>query len=146
MKARLVLLVATGAVAALAVATAAQAHVTVHPNTLPAGGFTVINIDVPNEKARASTVKIDVQFPAGVYTASTAPVPGWKGRVITKKLPQPVEIEPGFSVSSRVDRVVYLGGRIAPGQFLSFPVSILVPMGKPRHASHIQGAPDVLRS
>jgi len=131
MKARLVLLVATGAVAALAVATAAQAHVTVHPNALPAGGFTVINIDVTNEKARASTVKIDVQFPAGVYTASTAPVPGWKGRVITKKLPQPVEIEPGFSVSSRVDRVVYSGGRIAPGQFLSFPVSILVPMGKP---------------
>jgi hypothetical protein len=51
--------------------------------------------------------------------------------VITKKLSKPVEIEPGFSVSSRVDRVVYSGGRIAPGQFLSFPVSILVPDGKP---------------
>jgi uncharacterized protein len=51
--------------------------------------------------------------------------------VITKELSKPVEIEPGFSVSSRVDRVVYSGGRIAPGQFMSFPVSMRVPTGKP---------------
>ena len=130
MKTRLVLL-STVVVTALAIVGAAQAHVTVHPNAIPAGGFTVITINVPNEEAKASTVRIDVQFPNGVFTASTSPVPGWKGRVITKKLSKPVEIEPGFSVSSRVDRVVYSGGRIAPGQFLSFPVSILVPDGKP---------------
>jgi uncharacterized protein YcnI len=131
MKTRLALFAAVAAVAALAAVGVAQAHVTVHPNALPAGGFTVININVPNEEARASTVRIDVQFPTGVFTASTAPVPGWKGRVITKRLSKPVEIEPGFSVSSRVDRVVYSGGRIAPGQFMSFPVSILVPKGMP---------------
>jgi len=54
-------------------------------------------------------------------------MPGWRSRVITKKLSKPVEIERGFSVSSRVDRVVFSGGRIGPGQFLSFPVSIKTP-------------------
>ena len=118
------------ALAALAFVAIAQAHVTVHPNALPAGGFTVINIQVPNERDKASTVKVDVQFPNGIFIASPRSMPGWKARVITKKLPKPVEIEPGFSVSSRVDRVVFSGGRIGPGQFLSFPVSIKAPAAK----------------
>ncbi len=129
MKTRLTILCAF-AVTALVAAGSAAAHVTLHPNALPAGGFTTVNIDVPNEEAKASTVRIDVQFPAGVYYAAVATLPGWKGRVITKKLDKPVEIEPGESVSTRVDRVVYSGGRIPPGQFFSFPVSMLVPDGK----------------
>jgi uncharacterized protein YcnI len=131
MKIRLALLAVAVAAVALALVGVAQAHVTVHPNALPAGGFTVININVPNERDNASTTKIDVQFPARLFSASTGALPGWRGRVITKKLSKPVQIEPGFSVSSRIDRVVFSGGRIGPGQFLSFPVSILVPDGKP---------------
>ena len=130
MKTRLALLVAVATVAALSIVGAAQAHVTVHPNALPAGGFTVINIQVPNERGKASTVRIDVQLPNGIYIASPTVMPGWRSRVITKKLSKPVEIEQGFSVSSRVDRVVFSGGRIGPGQFLSFPVSIKAPSVK----------------
>lgn len=130
MKTRLILL-STIVLAALALVSAAQAHVTVHPNALPAGGFTVVNVNVPSEEPKASTVRIDVQFPAGVYYAATSAMPGWKGRVITKKLSTPVEIEPGESVTSRVDRVVFSGGRIAPEQFMAFPISMLVPDGKP---------------
>jgi periplasmic copper chaperone A len=129
MKARLVLF-AIVALSALAIAGATQAHVTVHPNALPSGGFTVINIQVPNERDRASTVKVDVQFPNGIFIASPTVMPGWNARVITKKLSKPVEIEPGFSVSSRVERVVFSGGRIGPGRFLSFPVSIKAPAVK----------------
>ena len=129
MKARIAVL-STVVLAALAFAAAAQAHVTVHPNALSSGGFMVINVQVPNERDKASTVRVDVQFPDAIYIASPAVIPGWKTRVITKKLPQPVEIEPGFSVSSRVDRVVFTGGRIGPGQFLSFPVSIKAPTSK----------------
>lgn len=131
MKARLILTLSGAALAALALVAAAQAHVTVHPNALPAGGFTVIDIQVPNERDRASTVRVDVRFPNGIYLASPAVVPGWTSRVITRRLPRPVEIEPGFSVSSRVDRVVFSGGRIGPGRFLSFPVSIKAPAAKP---------------
>jgi uncharacterized protein len=125
MKPRIALSIAV--LAALALAAVAQAHVTVHPNALPSGGFTVINVQVPNERDKAATVRVDVQFPNGIYIASPAVVPGWKTRVITRKLPKPVEIAPGFSVTSRVDRVVFTGGRIGPGQFLSFPVSIKAP-------------------
>jgi uncharacterized protein YcnI len=130
MKPRVALLVAVATVAVLAIVGAAQAHVTVHPNVLPAGGFTVINIQVPNERGNASTVRIEVQFPNGIYIASPTVMPGWRSRVITKKLSKPVEIERGFSVLSRVDRVVFSGGRIGPGQFLSFPVSIKAPAVK----------------
>ena len=127
MKARLAPLVAVATVAALAIVGAAQAHVTVHPNALPAGGFTVINVQVPNERGNASTVRIEVRFPNGIYIASPTVMPGWRSRVITRKLPKPVEVERGFSVSSRVDRVVFSGGRIGPGQFLAFPISIKAP-------------------
>jgi uncharacterized protein YcnI len=129
MKARLTALAVT-VPAALALTGAAQAHVTVHPNALPAGGFTVVNINVPTESETASTVKVDVKFPAGIFFASTPAMPGWKARVITKKLAQPIEIEPGESVTTSVDRVVFSGGKIGPGQFLSFPVSLLVPKAK----------------
>jgi periplasmic copper chaperone A len=129
MKARLTLLT-TVVLGALALTATARAHVTVHPNALPAGGFTVINIQVPNERDRASTVRVDVQFPNGIYIASPTVMRGWKSRVITKKLSKPIEIEPGFSVSSRVDRVAFSGGRIGPGRFLSFPLSIKAPAVK----------------
>lgn len=130
MKARLIVL-ATVLLTGLAAAGAAQAHVTVHPNALPSDGFTVIGINVPTEDPKAATVKVDVQFPDGVYSASPAALPGWRAVVITKKLSKPVEVEPGESVTSRVDRVVFLGGRIPPERFLSFPVSIKVPDAKP---------------
>ena len=67
------------AVAGLALAGVAQAHVTVHPNALPSGGFTVVNVQVPNERDKASTVKVDVQIPPGVFFLSTAADPGLDG-------------------------------------------------------------------
>ena len=130
MKARLIVL-AIAALSMLIAAGVAQAHVTVHPNALPADGFTVIGINVPSEEETAATVKLDVKFPNGVYSASPAVIPGWKSVVITKKLSKPVEVEPGESVSSRVDRIVFSGGRIGPERFLSFPVSIKVPDARP---------------
>ena len=48
------------AIAALALSATAQAHVTVHPNALPAGGFTTFVVRVPNERPKAATTKIDV--------------------------------------------------------------------------------------
>jgi uncharacterized protein YcnI len=118
------------AFAALGFAGIAQAHVAIHPNALPAGGFTVVNVNVPNEDAKAGTTRVEIQFPLGIYYASTAVLPGWKARIITAKLAKPVQIEEGFSVTTRVDRIVFSGGRIAPGQFALFPVSILVPTAK----------------
>jgi uncharacterized protein len=124
---KLAVLAAAGALAAPA---AAQAHVTVQPKTAPAGAFTVLDVRVPNERDKASTIKVDVQFPDGFAAVSYQPVPGWKVRVITKKLAKPIQTDDG-PVSEGVSRMIWTGnrtqGRIAPGQFMDFPVSVKVP-------------------
>ena len=130
MKRRLLTVVAVAALSGLALAGAAQAHVTLHPNAVPSGTFVVIGINVPTESETASTVKLDVKFPPGILSASVQPVPGWKARVITQKLAKPVKVE-DETVTTRVDRIVFSGGRIRPGQFQSFPVSLLLPEAKP---------------
>src|SRR5262245_36855716 len=62
---------------ALAVPAAASAHVTLQPNTAPAGGFTRLNVRVPNERDDAGTTKVRVQMPEGFEFVSYEPRPGW---------------------------------------------------------------------
>jgi uncharacterized protein YcnI len=113
--------------AALAVAAAAQAHVTVHPNALPASGFQVINIRIPNEEDKASTTKLVVQFPPGFPDASWQPVGGgWKASITFRKLAKPVIVE-GEKLTEEVNTVTFTGGRLAPGQFMEFPLSVATP-------------------
>ncbi len=116
--------------AALAAPALAQAHVTLQPEEVPAGGFTRLDVRVPNERDDASTVKVEVQFPAGFQFASTEPVPGWTAKVTRKKLAEPV-MDHGEEVTDRVDTITWTGsgaaGRIGPGQFQDFGVSVGVP-------------------
>jgi uncharacterized protein YcnI len=130
MKRRLTIAAAVSAVA-LAVAGAAQAHVTVHPNVLPSGGFTVIDVRVPNERPTASTVRVDVQLPSGFIFLSYQPMPGWSTKVIYRKLAKPVTVF-GEKFTREVDRVVWSsrGSRIQPGEFVEFPLSVAMPSGK----------------
>jgi uncharacterized protein YcnI len=125
---KIAVLAAAGALAAPA---AAQAHVTLQPKTAQAGSFTVLDVRVPNERDKASTVKVDVQFPAGFASVSYQPVPGWKVKVIKKKLATPVQTDDG-PITEGVSRMIWSGtrkgsGKIAPGQFMDFPISVQVP-------------------
>jgi uncharacterized protein YcnI len=61
---------------ALAAPAAAQAHITLQPKTAVAGAYTVLDVRVPNERDKASTVKVDVRFPDGFAAVSYQPVPG----------------------------------------------------------------------
>lgn len=124
---RLYALFLAAAVTLLAAA-AAQAHVTVHPNALPAGGEAMLAIDVPDERSDARTVKVEVEFPAGVVSLDTEPVPGWTAKVLTRKLAKPVTTDDGSFVSE-VDIVTWTAtdGGIGPGHFLRFPFSAAVP-------------------
>jgi uncharacterized protein len=119
------------AAGALAVPAAAQAHVTLQPNTATAGSFTVLDVRVPNERDKASTVKVDVQFPDGFASVSYQPVFGWTVKVIKKKLATPVQTDDG-PVTDAVSRMIWTGsrkgsGKIAPGQFMDFPISVQIP-------------------
>jgi periplasmic copper chaperone A len=110
-------------------APAADAHVTLQPNEQKAGGFTVLNVRVPNEKDDSGTNKVVVQFPDGFASASYEPVPGWKVKVTKEKAPKPIE-QHGETINEQVDTVTFSGGEIAPGEFQDFPLSVRIPDGK----------------
>lgn len=125
---------AAAALAALALPSAAAAHVTVVPSSAPAGSYTVFDVRVPNERDDAATTRVDLKLPPGFLTASYEPVPGWKVRVIRARLDRPIETENG-PIAEQVDRIVFTGdgsaaGRIAPGSFRDFPISVKLPDGE----------------
>jgi uncharacterized protein YcnI len=122
---RRTLIVTTVVAASLVFAGLAQAHVTLHPNALPSGGYVVVNVRVPNERATTNTTKVDVQFPAGFYSVSTEAVPGWKATITYRKLAKPVAVE-GGTTNQEVDQVIFTG-KLPPHQFVQFPLSVAVP-------------------
>lgn len=129
MKIRSYVLVAL-VLAALALAPAAGAHVTLQPPEAPAGGFTRLDVRVPNERDNANTTKVEVRLPPGFLSVSTEPVPGWKAELTMRKLDQPVE-QFGEQVTEEVGQITFSGGVIRPGQFQDFGLSLAVPDGKP---------------
>jgi periplasmic copper chaperone A len=121
------------AAVALCAPAAAGAHVTLQPDSAPAGGFARLDVRVPNERDDAGTVKVAVQMPPGVATASYEPVPGWTVKVTRERLDEPIEVH-GEPVTEQVSRVTWTGdpregGIIAPGQFQDFGLSLRVPDG-----------------
>jgi periplasmic copper chaperone A len=118
------------AASALAAPAAAEAHVTLQPNTAAAGAFTVENVRVPNERDKASTVKVDLQLPHGFVSVSYEPKPGWSAKVATAKLAKPVQTDDG-PIDEEVRRITFTGhgpsGTIGPGQFMDFPLSVQIP-------------------
>ena len=104
----------------------AQAHVSLHPNTLPAGSNPTIDLRVPSEEPSANTVKVAVEFPPGFLDVSTGYLPGWTARKVTEKLAQPVKTDEG-TITEQVREVIWSGGKIPPEHFLDFPISTTIP-------------------
>jgi uncharacterized protein len=121
-------------VAALALAPTAAAHVTLQPSEAPAGGFTRLDVRVPNERDNAGTTKVEVQMPPGFLSVSYEPEPGWDGEVTMRQLDEPVE-EFGERVTEEVDRITFTAqgeaNAIQPGEFRDFGLSLRVPEGRP---------------
>jgi uncharacterized protein YcnI len=101
--------------AAFALAAAAAAHVTVNPSKVPADSFSRFAVRVPNERDKASTVKLTLQLPKGIGEVSFQTKPGWK-RTVTR-------------AGGIVTTVTWTsaGAKIAPGEFDEFGVSTHVP-------------------
>jgi periplasmic copper chaperone A len=127
-------ILAAAVAAALALAPAAGAHVTLQPEQAPAGGFTRLDVRVPNERDNAGTTKVEVQFPPGFLFVSYEPTPGWDIEIAMRKLDKPVE-QFGEQITEEVDRVIITGdgetGVIQPGQFKDFGLSLGMPEGRP---------------
>jgi uncharacterized protein len=124
-------LAAAGAAATLAALAAvpAQAHVTLQPKEVPAGGFVRLDVRVPNERDAAGTSKIQVQFPAGFASVSTEPKPGWTMKIAKRKAKVPVELH-GEKSDTEIDTVTFTaakGSAIKPGEFVDFGLSLATP-------------------
>ncbi|MEV0275181.1 YcnI family protein [Streptomyces sp. NPDC050610] len=103
----------------------AFAHVSVQPGTAEKGGYTTVAFKVPNEKDNASTVKLEVTLDPKhpLPSVSTQPVPGWDVKVDKTKLDKPIKTADGM-VNEAVTKITWTGGKIEPGSFQQFPVSL----------------------
>lgn len=116
---------------ALLAPAAARAHVSLHPNTIPAGAFVTLNVRVPGEQEGAYTYKVDMLAPPGLPEVATENVPGWSVTKTMRKLAKPIQTDSG-PISEEVARIIWKGdrsklGRIEDGQFVQFPLSIAMP-------------------
>lgn len=120
------------AVPALLVATAASAsaHVSVTPDSAPAGGYSKLTFKVPNESDDASTTKVQVFLPAEqpLSSVSIQPHAGWTYKVKTTKLEKPVEDHDGNKITQAVSEVDWTAESAAtaikPGEFDEFNISV----------------------
>jgi uncharacterized protein len=111
---------------ALIVPATAGAHVTLQPNEAPEGAYTVLDVRVPNESDSENTTKVAVKFPEGFGDVSYQPVPGWKVEVVHDKLKKPIQTDDG-PITEGVKEVVFSGGKLPPGEFQDFPLSVQIP-------------------
>ena len=124
---RLVAVCGALAVAALALAGPAWAHVTVAaPGVTVGASDAVITFRVPTESATASTVGLKVQLPldAPIAGVLVAPVPGWTATITNTKLATPITTDDGqiTEVVSEVDWTASPGAGIKPGFFGQFTI------------------------
>ncbi|KOU32869.1 membrane protein [Streptomyces sp. WM6372] len=116
--------VAAGAV--LVLSGTAFAHVSVQPiGEAAKGGYATLNFKVPNERDNASTTQLEVNFPVDQPLTSVMPqeIPGWTSTVEKTKLDKPLTVH-GKQVNEVVTKVTWSGGKIEPGKFQQFPVSV----------------------
>lgn len=106
--------------------TAAQAHVSLHPNALPQGSFITTSFRVPNEETKANITAVRVQLPSGILSAQAAPPPGWSFKAKTEQLAKPIKTDDG-TVTTQVTELDFAGGKTPPGEFVAFPVTMNVP-------------------
>lgn len=128
MQVRKIALSALGA--ALITPACAQAHISLHPNTIPAGAFATLDVRVPGEQEDAYVRKVDVLFPSGFTGVDYENVPGWSTKVLETKLATPLR-ETGETIDTEVSQVVWTWvgppGKVGSGQFINFPLSLAIP-------------------
>ncbi len=107
----------------------ASAHVSVNPGTAIAGSYPKLTFRVPNESAKASTVRVRVDFPTDHPFASVSvkKEPGWTAQVRMAKLTTPVSDDDNATITQAVSSITWIAdasGKIALGQFAEFDVAV----------------------
>src|SRR5690242_14578545 len=84
-------------IAVIGLAGPASAHVTVSSPAAVQGGYAKVTFRVPNERADASTVKLEVTLPtdAPIASVSIKPVTGWTAVATKGPLATPIKTDDG---------------------------------------------------
>ena len=64
---------------------AASAHISVHPNTVPAGAFATLNVRVPGEEEGAYAWKVAMQLPPGFIDSTLTYTPAGTPSVMRRR-------------------------------------------------------------
>jgi periplasmic copper chaperone A len=115
---------------ALILPAAAQAHISLHPNTVPAGAYATLDVRVPGEQEGAYVKKLDMLLPPGFTSVDYQVVPGWKVSEVTTKLAKPIQSDDG-PIDDEVSQIIWTWtgplGKVENGQFMDFPLSVAIP-------------------
>jgi uncharacterized protein YcnI len=127
---RLSKIAALASASALLAPAAAEAHISLHPNTIPTGAFATLNVRVPGEQEGAHVTKLDVLFPPGFTSVIYENVPGWSVKVLNQKVSPPIQTHEG-PVSEEISQIVWSWngplGAVNNNQFIQFPLSVAIP-------------------
>jgi uncharacterized protein YcnI len=120
--------VTAAGIVALVGAAPAFAHVTAQPGTAQQGGYAVVTFRVPNEEDTAGTIGLTVTLPTDhpISSVRTTPIAGWTATTTTVPLNPPVT-DDGRTITKTTGSITWTataGNKIAPGQYLDFPVSL----------------------
>lgn len=102
-----------------------SAHVSVTPKTAEPGSYAKLTFRVPNERPDSATVKLEIALPKDqpLRSVSVKPVPGWTVTTETSTLTTPLKSNNG-DVTTAVSMITWAGGKIQPGEFQEFDVSV----------------------
>jgi uncharacterized protein YcnI len=127
---RLSKIAALASASALLAPAAAEAHISLHPNTIPTGAFATLNVRVPGEQEGAHVTKLDMLFPPGFTSVIYENVPGWSVKVLNQKVSPPIQTAEG-PVNEEVSQVIWSWsgplGMVSNNQFMQFPLSLAIP-------------------
>ena len=115
---------AVAAVAVVAAAPMALAHVTVNPGEATKGGYAALAFRVPNERDDSGTTSIQVNLPEDnpISSVRVRPTPGWTHEVEMRTLDTPIDSH-GREITEVVGKITWTGGTINPGEYEEFNVS-----------------------
>lgn len=106
----------------------ASAHVTVDAQTAVAGTATILTVSVPHGCEGSPTTRVAVQIPPSITEATPTVLPGWQVRKVVTKLQQPIVLDDGDQITSRVDQVVYTADSPLPdGYRAAFELQVQLP-------------------
>jgi uncharacterized protein YcnI len=116
------------AVAALALAGPASAHVSITASETAAGAFTVLTLSVPHGCDGSPTTEVAIKMPDGIAEVTPTRNALYDLETVTSKLDDPIVAEDGDAITEGVSQVVYTARTPLPdGQRDTFELSLQIP-------------------